>query len=107
MTQTTLRSRIPRWLLASLPALLLPLRAQTTAAPGSNGTDDVVRLQPFSVTAEASSGYRVTSASTATRTNTPLIEIPQTVDIVTKEFWNDVGATTFDQSFRYLANVYV
>jgi iron complex outermembrane recepter protein len=107
MTPTILRSRATRWLLAALPALLLPLRAQTTAAPASDSADDVVKLQPFSVTAEASSGYRVTSASTATRTNTPLIEIPQTVDIVTKEFWNDVGATTFDQSFRYLANVYV
>ena len=35
------------------------------------------------------------------------MDIPQTVDIVTKEFWSDIGATTFDQSFKYLANVFV
>jgi len=68
---------------------------------------EAVQLQPFSVTAEKSTGYKVTTASTATRTNTPLLEIPQSVDIVTKEFWDDVGAVSFDQSFRYVANVYV
>lgn len=52
-------------------------------------------------------GYRVSSASTATRTNTALIDIPQTVDIMTKEMWNDMGATTFDQSFKYVSNVFV
>ena len=91
-----------------LPVLLLAAHGQTTAAsdPADNSSH-VVALSPFSVTAESSNGYRVTSASTATRTNTPLIEIPQTVDIVTKEFWEDIGAVSFDQSFRYLANVYV
>lgn len=64
-------------------------------------------LKPFEVTSEKSSGYKVSSASTATRTNTAIIDIPQTVDIVTREFWSDIGATTFDQSFKYLANVFV
>ncbi|QYM78175.1 TonB-dependent receptor plug domain-containing protein [Horticoccus luteus] len=103
----TKKSRL-RLVLMFLPALLMAARAEAQTDGGSpSGSDEVVSLQPFSVTAERSSGYRVTTASTATRTNTPLIEIPQTVDIVTKEFWNDVGATTFDQSFRYVANVYV
>ena len=64
-------------------------------------------LRPFEVTAEKSTGYKVSTASTATRTNTAIIDIPQSVDIVTKEFWRDIGATTFDQSFKYLANVFV
>ena len=95
------------WLLA-LPAatLAVGLSAQT-AAPAASDKDEVLRLAPLSVTAEKSTGYKVSSASTATRTNTALIDIPQTVDIVTKEFWNDIGATSFDQSFRYVANVYV
>lgn len=77
------------------------------ASPSSSDNDEVLLLKPFSVTAEKSTGYKVTSASTATRTNTPLIDIPQTVDIVTKEFWEDMGATSFDQSFKYVANVFV
>jgi catecholate siderophore receptor len=100
---TSLRSWLP-----VLPAatLALGLSAQT-AAPAALDKEDVLRLTPLSVTAEKSTGYKVSSASTATRTNTALIDIPQTVDIVTTEFWNDIGATTFDQSFKYLANVYV
>ena len=109
MTPNTHNPRFLRRSLLILPALVLPLGAQTTGpdSAAADRADEVVKLQPLSVTAESSNGYKVTSASTATRTNTPLIEIPQTVDIVTKEFWNDVGATTFDQSFRYVANVYV
>lgn len=95
-------------LVAALSAatLTVSLTAQT-AAPAVRSGEEALTLTPFSVTAEKSTGYKVSTASTATRTNTALIDIPQTVDIVTKEFWDDVGATTFDQSFRYVANVYV
>jgi len=97
-------------LFASVSAL--PLSAQTAASapagakPAATAEETIV-LRPFEVVAEASSGYKVSSASTATRTNTAIIDIPQTVDIVTKEFWQDMGAVSFDQSFRYVANVYV
>ena len=80
------------------------LSAQTAPAVDLS---DPVKLTPFAVTAEKSAGYKVSSASTATRTNTAIMDIPQSVDIVTKEFWSDIGATTFDQSFKYLANVFV
>jgi outer membrane receptor protein involved in Fe transport len=78
---------------------------QTAATPPK--PQETVTLRPFEVTAEASKGYRVTTASTATRTNTALIDIPQAVEIITREFWNDIGAASFDESFRYAANVYV
>ncbi|MSU49723.1 MAG: hypothetical protein EXS37_11670 [Opitutus sp.] len=85
------------------------LFAQSPAATGRPATaaDEAIQLKPFSVVEEKSGGYRVSSASAATRTNTALIDIPQTVDIVTSELWNDIGATTFDESFRYVPNVYV
>ena len=103
-----------RFILSSLAMLNFALTPAALAAgapasaPASTGSaGETVTLNPFEVVAEGSSGYRVTTASTATRTNTALIEIPQTVDIVTKEFWNDIGATSFDESFRYVANIYV
>ncbi len=94
------------------PRLLVLAAGAAGAAFAQSSTpsakpDAPITLRPFEVTAEASKGYRVSSASTATRTNTALIDIPQSVDIVTKEFWNDIGATSFDQSFKYLANVFV
>lgn len=100
----------------TVPPMKKPLIAQITAsvlaATGLSGQtpapkDETIVLKPFSVTAEKSVGYKASSASTATRTNTAIIDIPQSVDIVTKEFWGDIGATTFDQSFKYLANVFV
>ena len=81
-------------------------QAQEGAAPVAPA-DQVVKLKPFEVTDQKTGGYHVSTSSTATRANVALIDIPQTVDIVTKEFWNDISATTFDQSFRYVANVYV
>jgi len=88
-------------------ALLSPALSAQTAPSAAPRGDDVVKLNPFAVSAEKSTGYKVSTASTATRTNTAILDIPQTVDIVTKEFWNDIGATTFDQSFKYVANVFV
>lgn len=95
--------RLTAW---ALPILLFAApgaRAQTDAS-----SDAAVKMQPFDVTASGdSNGYKVSSSSTATRTNTPLIDIPQTVDIVTSAFWRDTDATSFDQSFKYVGNAYV
>lgn len=103
------RASIIRTAIASLSAAAVAasLSAQQSGPDNSNNPGETITLTPFSVTAEGSTGYKVSTASTATRTNTALIDIPQTVDIVTKEFWNDIGAVSFDQSFRYVANVYV
>ena len=101
--RSTLLSRLALLSLCAA-AYAADLSAQTAPAVDLS---DPVKLTPFAVTAEKSAGYKVSSASTATRTNTAIIDIPQSVDIVTKEFWSDIGATTFDQSFKYLANVFV
>jgi iron complex outermembrane recepter protein len=103
-----LRSHLPRHAVSALVAATFAaaLPAQSRVAPPAD-QDQAVTLKPFAVTAEKSAGYKASTASTATRTNTAIIDIPQSVDIVTKEFWNDIGATSFDQSFKYLANVFV
>jgi len=64
-------------------------------------------MAALEVGGEQTSGYNVTTSSTATRTNTALIDIPQTVDIVTNQFWADLHSTTWDESFSYMANVEV
>jgi outer membrane receptor for monomeric catechols len=84
------------------------LGAQSPAPPpGDAASGDPVQLKPFDVVEQKSAGYRVSTASTATRTNEALIDIPQTVDIVTAEFWADINATQWDESFKYVPNVYV
>lgn len=89
-------------------ALAVSALAQSLAPGGAPaGTaDETVQLPPLSVNAQ-SSGYSVTTATGATRTNTPLIDIPQTVDIVTSQMWQDQDAVRWDQAFAYMANVEV
>jgi len=84
--------------------------AQTTPSPGRSdpAADETVKLKPFEVTASGDSeGYRVSSASTATRTNTALINIPQSVSIVTEALWRDTASTTFQDSFRFIPGAFV
>jgi|GEM_PF-1667236 len=84
--------------------------AQTVPAGGNaaSSSGDVTVLTPFEVTASGENeGYRVSSASTATRTNTALINIPQSVSIVTEALWRDTAATTFQDSFRFIPGAFV
>lgn len=52
-------------------------------------------------------GYIATGTSTATKTNTPLIDIPQTISIVTKEFAEDTGSEGLGQALLYVPGVTV
>ncbi len=79
--------------------------ANATSQPAPMA-DQTVKMNPFDVAGGKSNGYNVSSATSATRTNTALIDIPQTVDVVTNQFWLDTSATTFNESFKYVANVY-
>lgn len=55
-------------------------------------------------TGEAS-GYVASSAVTATKTDTPLIETPQAVSVVTRDQMEAQGAQTIPEALRYTASV--
>ena len=105
----------PRSLRAFLTAIIGLLAcgcalAQTVAPAGklAPASADVTVLKPFEVTASGEGdGYRVSSASTATRTNTALINIPQSVSIVTEALWRDTASTNFQDSFRFVPGAFV
>ncbi len=113
-TETT-APRSPRAFLISMLGLMVVCSATAQTAPASVAaakanptTDELVQLRPFEVTASGESeGYRVSSASTATRTNTALINIPQSVSIVTEALWRDTASTTFQDSFRFIPGAFV
>ncbi|KGK41819.1 hypothetical protein LH51_12045 [Nitrincola sp. A-D6] len=50
-------------------------------------------------------GYVARRSATATKTDTPLIETPQSVSVVSREQMEAQGADTLDQAFRYTAGV--
>lgn len=68
--------------------------------------EDVVKLEPFSVEAAVdASGYGVTSASSLTRTNTPLREIPQTINIATDKMISELAAESLGEALILLPGV--
>ena len=50
-------------------------------------------------------GYRAARSATATKTDTPLLETPQAVSVVTRERIEDQGATSLQDALNYAAGV--
>jgi len=96
----------------ALPACLRPALAIVFAtsplfalAAQPAAGDPAVQLDPFVVSQETTKGYAATSSLSATRINTPVREIPATINIVTKEFMADFGRTTVEQAIQQVGGV--
>ena len=60
--------------------------AQTPApAPAKPATDETILLNPFDVTAGSTKGYMATNTISGTAMNTPLKEVPMTINVITAE----------------------
>lgn len=55
---------------------------------------------------EAVSSYKVTRATSATRTDTPLVDVPQSVTVVTVKQIEDQGANNIGEAIRYVPGVF-
>lgn len=51
-------------------------------------------------------GYLANRSATATKTDTPISEIPQSITVVTSDEMRDQGATTLQEALRYVPGVY-
>lgn len=89
--------------LRPLAALMLAwsAMADADAAEATDASD--ITLPAVSVVGTAS--YNPPDATGATRTDTPLREIPQSVRVVPRAMLDDIGATRFDQAFDYVSGV--
>jgi catecholate siderophore receptor len=58
-----------------------------------------------SITVEAEPGYRLSTLSSATRTPTPLRDVPQSVTVVTRQLMQDQLMTSIGDVVRYLPGV--
>src|SRR5207302_907546 len=88
-----------------------PRRQQPTRAPArvvtpqpQEGTPAATTTSPPSDTA-GTVGYLGTQTSTATKTNTPLINVPQSVTVLTKEFIRDQNFQSLTEALRYVPGV--
>jgi len=79
--------------------------AQQVNPSAVSTTPDAIALAPFEVSAESAAGYGATTTSSATRMNTPLREVPQTINVITDKFMEDIFAFDNADATRYVPNV--
>lgn len=96
-----MKPRNPAALLASVFAFIIasdPLSGQT-AAPAAK--EEVLVLSPFVVNAEQDTGYQATTTLAGTRLNTPVKDLGASISIYTKDFLDDIGATSSSELLIY------
>jgi iron complex outermembrane recepter protein len=82
----------------------LVLAVTSPSAASTAEEEDEIEI---TVTAEQQRGYRVPNATTATKTDTPLRDIPQSIQIVPRQVIKDQGATRVSEITRNVSGVNV
>ena len=89
--------------------LTLGAHAQTArpSATSSASNQEIVTLDEFTVSASTDDGYKATNVLSGTRFNTSLLDLPKPIDVVTREFMNDIGARDITEALQYTAGISV
>jgi iron complex outermembrane receptor protein len=90
--------------LRSVPLGLL--LAGVAVAPTTHAAEDT--LPTVDVTASSdtgTTGYVAKGTTTATKTNTPILEVPQSVSVVTRDQMDQQNAQTLNAAVRYVSGV--
>ncbi|HVT74522.1 MAG TPA: TonB-dependent receptor plug domain-containing protein [Lacunisphaera sp.] len=87
-----------------------PLAGRAQTAPTSVDTDlkkqeETIVLSPFKVTTEKDNGYKATNATTGTRLNESIKDLPMPISVITEQFVRDTGATDLRQALAYTAGI--
>jgi catecholate siderophore receptor len=83
----------------------LASRASAQAGDDPHPSNEVVRLDKVVVEAEETPDFSPPSASSATKTDTPLVDVPQTVDVVTRDLFSLQGAHSLEDALLNVAGV--
>jgi len=78
-----------------------------SARPATKDDEETVVLSPFEVQAEKDTGYQATETLAGTRIRTQLKDVGAAIQVITKEFMADVGATDNATLLQYTTNAEV
>jgi iron complex outermembrane receptor protein len=81
------------------------LPAQSAAPVSPAASDEPVTLNPFTVSASADRGYLSNNSISASRVDTPIIFIPQSIFVLTKELLRDQNPLDVNELLRYAPGV--
>ncbi len=84
--------------LAGLALIVAPLAFSQSE---EDDEEEIFELSPFSVSADEQSGYRATSTLAGTRIKTSLKDVGSAIQVATKEFLEDTGATNIEELLSY------
>ena len=79
--------------------------AKPAASSSASSGGEIVQLGEFTVSAEKDLGYATTNAIGVTRTNTPIIDTPQSVNVINQEFLRDAVASELFDVLKYVSGV--
>jgi len=106
-SRLSLRVTLLASLLSALATALLYAQAVAPASPpptSATGTkQDTVVLSPFQVGADTERGYQSTALLQGGRGKIDLADVAGQVQVFTKEFLDDIGATTTEDAFLFSA----
>src|SRR5258708_5756969 len=94
------RNTAPLRLVAGMAIVFVvlgPTFAQSTAPTPSKPGEVEVTLAPFTVSAEAESGYQSNETLSATRLRGKTRDVASALTVITQEMLNDLGVTTFNE----------
>lgn len=100
-------------LLASAALLAAAARAQTPATPRpaapatGEESSEAILLTPFEVNSTKDKGYQASETLAGTRIRTDLRDVGAAIQVITKEFLKDVGATDSATLLQYTTNAEV
>lgn len=75
------------------------------AEPMGGGAAKATELSEILVVGEVDAGYAVSSSASATRTETPIEHIPQSIVVLPKAMIADQGSSTLSEALRNVSNV--
>lgn len=84
-----------------------PVTAQSQTPDETQKDEHATQLAPIEVTGAREDGpvYVVESASSATKTATPILETPASISVITSDMLRDRGALTLQDALRYSAGI--
>ena len=88
-----------------LPALGSIAYAQSPAPAAAAPEGETITLSPFSVTTDRDYGYRAANSISATRTNTPIKDVPVNIQVFGQELYEDLSINTQVDLERYNASL--
>lgn len=89
----------------SLALLVAGLATPLASLAQPSVSEDVIELSAFTVDASQDDRYRASNSISATRTRTPIADLPVSMQVFTQEFLEDLNAYGLDDVLEYSSSV--